>query len=132
MCLRVGAIPAFLKDSVLDEIQWTMPGNIIQRNEMMMLDAIAHNDWKRPIYFAVSLPSYYGLDKYLQLEGMAYRLVPIRSGGMNTPEGPRVNADIMYNNVMHKFKWGNMGSGIYIDDTFRKTIAGDLRPKPLC
>ena len=125
--LKSGAIPASLKDSMVSEIDWTMPGNIIQRNDMMVLDAIAHNDWKRPIYFAVSLPSYMGLDKYLQLEGMAYRLVPIKGTGMNTAEGPRVNADIMYDNLMHKFRWGNMGSGIYIDDTFRKTIAGDMR-----
>jgi len=125
--LKSGAIPSYLKDSIVSEIDWTMPGNIIQRNDMMVLDALAHNDWKRPIYFAVSLPSYLGLDKYMQLEGMAYRLVPIKGTGMNSAEGPRVNADIMYDNLMHKFKWGNMGSGIYIDDTFRKTIAGDMR-----
>jgi len=125
--LKSGAIANNLKDSIVSEIDWTMPGGIVQRNEMMVLDMLAHNNWERPVYFAVSLPSYYGLDKYLQLEGMAYRLVPIKTSGINSPEGPLVNTAIMYDNVAHKFRWGNMGSGIYIDDTFRKTIAGDMR-----
>jgi hypothetical protein len=125
--LKSGAIPANMKDSVVSEIDWTMPGSVVQRSQIMMLDMLAHNDWKRPVYFAVSLPSYYGLDKYLQLEGMAYRLVPLKSAGINSQDGPMVNTALMFDNIMHKFRWGNMGSGIYIDDTFRRTIGGDLR-----
>lgn len=124
--LNSGAIPAKYRDSIPSEIDWTLPGSGVQRNDIMALDAIAHNDWKRPIYFAVSLPSYMGLDKYMQLEGLAYRLVPIKGNGVNTMD-PMINTDIMYDNMMHKFTWGNMGKGIYIDDTFRRTIAGDLR-----
>ncbi|HXB12701.1 MAG TPA: hypothetical protein VNZ45_11980, partial [Bacteroidia bacterium] len=127
--LSSGCVPNSMKDSLLSAIDFTMPGNYVGLSELMVLDCIAHNDWKRPIYFAVSLPtsSYMGLDKYLQLEGMAYRLVPYKSGGVQSMEGPRVSTDLMYANMMSKFRWGNMRAGIYMDDVFRKTIAGDLR-----
>ena len=45
---------------------------------MMMLDILANNDWKRPIYFTGGSysDSEYVDEKYLQLEGLAYKLVP--------------------------------------------------------
>jgi hypothetical protein len=90
----------------------------VYKNNLVVLDMLANNNWKRPIYFGVSTGTnvYIGLQPWFQLEGMAYRLVPIKNNtGMNT----RVATDVMYNNVMHKFKWGNMASGVYLDENIR-------------
>ncbi|HTB07503.1 MAG TPA: DUF2723 domain-containing protein, partial [Bacteroidia bacterium] len=126
--LKSGGIPKSVQDSILPAIDWTMKGGGVMRSTLMVLDAIAHNDWKRPVYFAVTTGSeaYMGLEPYFQLEGMAYRLTPVRVTPNNSVEGTRVATDIMYNNVMTKFQWGNMGSGEYLDENVRR-MAMDLR-----
>ena len=85
------------------------------RSEMMVMDMLSTNEWKRPIYFAVTIGSDYhlGLDPYLELTGMAYRITPERSADGR----PRVNTALTYENMLHKFKYGNMNvPGIYIDE----------------
>lgn len=122
------AVPKNLQNQILPSIDWTIPGDYVYKNTLVVLDLLAHNDWKRPIYFTVTSGSdvFMGLDKYLQLEGMTYRLVPIMNDSSNSIQNVRVATDIMYNNVMHKFKWGNMSSGIYLDETIRG-MAKDMR-----
>ena len=74
----------------------------------MVIDLLAHNNWKRPIYFAATAPasSYLNLAPYLQLEGLAYRLVPVKQNGEETQE-TRIATDIMYDKIM-KFAWGGI------------------------
>ncbi len=93
----------------------------LPKDEFMILDLIANNNWERPIYFAITIGSnkFMNLQDYFQLEGFAYRLVPIRK---ETPSNERINfgsvaSDIMYNNLMEEFKWGNMNNpDVYIDE----------------
>ena len=85
------------------------------RSEMMVMEMLSTNEWKRPMYFAVTIGSDYhlGLDPYLELTGMAYRITPERSKDGK----PRVNTEVMYDNMLHKFKYGNMNvPDIYIDE----------------
>jgi hypothetical protein len=85
------------------------------RSEMMVMDMLSTNEWKRPMYFAVTIGSDYhlGLDPYLELTGMAYRITPERSQDGK----PRVNTEVMYDNMLNKFKYGNVNvPGIYIDE----------------
>ena len=85
------------------------------RSEMMIMEMLAQNNWKRPMYFAVSVgPDYYmGLEPYFECTGMAYRITPNRS-----PNGqPRVAVEEMYDNMMNKFEYGNCkAEGIYLDE----------------
>jgi len=126
--LKNGVVPASMSDSIVSEVDFKVPGTLFERNRIMMLDAIAHNDWKRPICFATTLPrdNYLGLEKYFQLEGLVFHLVPVLNTSTNSVEGRRVATDIMYNNIMHKFRWGNMGSGLYIDENIRR-MAEDMK-----
>ena len=95
--------------------------DFLPKDEFMILDLIANNNWERPIYFAITIGSnkFMNLQNYFQLEGFAYRLVPIRR---ETPANERINfgnvaADIMYNNLMNEFEWGNMNDPkVYIDE----------------
>ncbi|HRX12606.1 MAG TPA: hypothetical protein P5210_13190, partial [Draconibacterium sp.] len=52
----------------------------------------------------------------------AYRFVPIetKGGGMNRG---RIDAEILYENVMNKFVWGNVNSPhVYLDEYNKKAI----------
>ena len=67
------------------------------------------------MYFAVTIGSDYhlGLDPYLELTGMAYRITPTRSEDGRH----RVNTEVMYDNMMNKFRYGNVNKpGIYLDE----------------
>lgn len=88
---------------------------------MMVLDLLATNNWERPIYFAVTTgpDSYIGLENYFMLEGLAYRLTPVKSAPNPNPNmHGSVDTDKMYDNVMNKFKWGGMDGEkeIYMDE----------------
>ena len=85
------------------------------RSEMMVMEMLSTNQWKRPMYFAVTIGEDYhlGLNPYLELTGMAYRITP----ELSKDGKPRVNTEVMYDNMLHKFKYGNMNvPGIYIDE----------------
>jgi tetratricopeptide (TPR) repeat protein len=104
--------------SIVPAVQWEISKNYIMKSEIMILDLLAHNNWKRPVYFAVTVgsDSYMNLEDYFQLEGLAYRLVPIKSE--RTPDGQtgRVNTDAMFNNMVKEFHWGNMNDErVYLD-----------------
>ncbi len=105
---------------ITDKIQWNVMGNYVYKNQLMVLDLLAHNNWNRPVYFAITVGSsgYYNLKPYFQFEGMAYRLVPIRSSASQSPlELGHINTDILYDNLMHKFKWGNIAdANVYLDE----------------
>ena len=120
------------KDSskVLDYLDWDIEGNAIEKKDIMIIDMIANNDWKRPIYFAVtagySSKSFLYLDEYFQLEGLAYKLVPIKTEREGMDMG-RVAADNMYNKVM-RWDWSNLGNkDVYVDETYRRSSAWSVR-----
>ncbi len=95
----------------------------------MVLDLIAHNNWKRPIYFAVTTgaEAYLGLEEYFQLEGLAYRLMPIKNTETEMNMGGRVNTDIMYDNIMNKFLWGGLDKeGVNLDENCTR-MASNMR-----
>ncbi len=118
-------IPDELLSQMVSEIQFKIAKNNLLKNDLLVLDIIASNLWERPIYFAVSVSpdSYLGLQNYFQLEGLAYRIVPVekkdRSG-----QGGYVAHNMMFENVMNKFRWG----GIELKDTVQYEIkAGDTK-----
>jgi len=113
-----GTVPKGMESQVLKAMPWKINKQYIMKNDLMIMDIIATNNWKRPIYFAVTVgdDAYMNLEPYFQLEGLAYRLVPMR---MQTNDGQtgKANTDIMYNNMMNKFKWGGMSTdGVYMDE----------------
>ncbi|MFT6844408.1 MAG: hypothetical protein ACJAUV_000586 [Flavobacteriales bacterium] len=111
-----------IKDTarIVDQVEWTINKTYILKNNLMVLDLLARNDWKRPIYFAVTTgpDSYIGLKDYFQLEGLAYRLVPIKAASSQNPNVlGEIKTDLMYDNLMNKFTWGGMDTeDIYMDE----------------
>ncbi|MFN5830693.1 MAG: protein O-mannosyl-transferase family, partial [Bacteroidota bacterium] len=113
-----GTVPKGMESMVLKAMPWKINKQYLMKNDLMIMDIISTNNWKRPIYFAVTVgdDAYMNLEPYFQLEGLAYRLVPMRMQTFDGQTG-KANTDIMYENMMNKFKWGGMSNdGIYMDE----------------
>jgi LysM repeat protein len=112
-----GIVPAEYYDRIADQLRWSLgdKSNLL-KNDLVTLDIVASNLWERPIYFAVSVSpdAYLGLDKYFQLEGLAYRIVPVESA--NGGNG-YIAQNMMYENAMTKFRWGGIERKKVIDYT---------------
>lgn len=120
--LANGTVPKDREDRIVDNVEWTITKSYIMKNDLIILDILAANDWERPIYFAITTgaSSYLGLTDYFQLEGLAYRLVPYKTQSFDGQTG-EVNTELMYDNLMNKFKWGGMEEGdIYMNENNRR------------
>ena len=101
-------------DSVVSELDFTIPKNAIGKNESAILNIIAANNWERPIYFT-ALYDELGFGKYLRVDGLSYRLVPV--------ENDPVNEKWSYNVMMNKFGFGNANvPGVYFDEENRRHL----------
>jgi hypothetical protein len=112
-------------DSIVSYIDIEIKGSALYKNRLMMLDLVANNNWERPIYFspgAFDDEDYLWMKNYLQLEGMIYKLVPIKTT-MEKDTSPMdmggLDSDKMYSIVM-KWDWGNSKGDIYHDPETRK------------
>ncbi len=123
--LASGTVKAKDADKIVPYIDIKLKGGSIMKSQLIVLDILANNDWKRPIYFVTGYhPDALGLEEYFQLEGLAYRLVPIKSENKSWLEYGRVDADILYDNMMNKFAWGGAKEkGVDIDYNHKRTLA---------
>jgi hypothetical protein len=115
--LRSGTVKPEDADLIVPWIDITLTGNSILKSQMMTLDMLAHNEWERPVYFATGYhDDAFGLEEYFQLEGSAYRLVPIKSHNNNWLDYGRIDTDILYDHLMNRFDWGNAKDpDVYLD-----------------
>ncbi|MEO0059628.1 MAG: hypothetical protein RLZZ312_1275 [Bacteroidota bacterium] len=113
-------------DSIVSSIDIDIKGQALYKNRLMMLDIIANNNWKRPIYFSPGSfddEDYIWMKDYLQLDGIIYKLVPIKnlvSKQTAMLDMGQIDTDVMYKNVM-AWNWGNGESTkIYHDPETRR------------
>ena len=103
-------------DSIPEYMHISLKGKrVLYKSELMMLEMLANTNWERPMYMAITV----GSDNHLNLtnnflqEGLAYRITPFD----NAKLGRRLDSEKMYDNLMHKFKFGGIDKpGIYIDE----------------
>lgn len=117
--------------TLVDTIKFSLAKDTkyIIKDELAILDIVASNLGKRPIYWAVTCreDKLLGLEDYLQLEGLSLQLVPkksrssqdaygiIGSGGVNTEEA--------YRNIMERWKWGNFDkTKTHIDKAYMPSL----------
>lgn len=123
--LKSGIVKPEDADKIVDYIDIKLPSVGMGKNRLLMLDILANNDWKRPIYFtggSYSDDEYIWMRDYLQLDGMAYKLVPIKTpiDKDNPYDMGRIDADLMYN-IVKSWDWGNMDDpNIYHDPETRR------------
>jgi hypothetical protein len=125
LVLKNGTVSQKDREKILPFIEWTFNRNSIGKSGIIVMDILAHNNWERPIYFAsLGHEGTLGLENYMQLEGLAYRLVPIKSQSMGRYEAGRVEVDKLYDNLMNKFRWGGMNNpDVYLDDFHVRTTS---------
>jgi hypothetical protein len=113
-----GTVPKEMASRIVNRLEFDVDRNYLMKADIMILDLLAHNNWERPVYFAITVgsESYLNLEDYFQLEGMAYRLVPVKNEKNNDGQLGSVNTSEMYNKMVNTFKWGNMSdSRVYLD-----------------
>ena len=123
--LSNGTVKPADSSKIVSEITFEINKSRIMKNELMILDLLANNNWERPVYFVSTAgDGNIGIDDYLQAEGFAYRLVPIKTPSKGYLGIGRIDTDIMYDNLMNKFKWGNMNDpDVWIDHTIDRTTS---------
>ena len=105
-------------DTIPDKMVISLKGKrALYKNDLMMLEMIAHADWTRPIYVALTVGSenYMNLgDNFIQ-EGLANRITPFLT---NQPGTKNFDTEKTYRNVMYRYKYGGLEKpGLYIDET---------------
>ena len=123
-----GIVRAEDSTQMVDTLYVTIDSNksYITREELMLIDLLAHFDWKRPIYFSqVYNIAKLGLDKYLQMDGYGYRLVPIiTERDNNKSQIGRVDTEYLYNKLMKEFSYGRIDDPkVYADYTTNTNFA---------
>ncbi len=103
-------------DSVVNELKFEINKNYLYKNDAAILNIIAANKWKRPIYFT-SPYGELGFEKYLRQDGLTYRLVPIENGN--------INQNWVMEKMMNEFVFGNADKkGVYFDEENRRHLNG--------
>ncbi|WP_430467342.1 protein O-mannosyl-transferase family [Winogradskyella ouciana] len=131
--LKNGIVKPKDADKIEDTLYAEIEGSYIYKNRLLMLDILANNNWERPIYFtggAFGADDYIWLKDYLQLDGMCYKLVPIKTpvDRANPYDMGRVDPDLMYD-MVKQWNWGGSGEEIYHDIETRRngiTYRGNL------
>lgn len=128
-----GAVPTTIPDSLIeDKVSFRLPGRYLQKDDIALMDILATNaanGWVRPIYFAVTVRAEKigELKNYLQMEGMALRIVPIKTPSSGGFAGAmmmgRVEVDTMYRNMMERFRWGGFDQyKMFVDESYAPSI----------
>lgn len=113
-------IPEALGDSIPDTMVLSLKGKHgLYKSELMMLEMLANANWERPIYMAITVGSENHLnlgDNFMQ-EGLAYRITPFNTTTLNA----RVDSEKMFDNLMHKYKFGGIENpDVYLDENIRR------------
>jgi hypothetical protein len=125
-----GIVDAKYEDRIVDKLIWDLPGQTIYKNDLMILDMVAHFDWDRAIYFGSSADrkTFLGLHKYFFSEGLVYKLVPVEAKQSRNPNTlGEINTDAMYENLMNKFEWGNMQEEGVLVDYYSRRLTNNYR-----
>ncbi|MEG0814646.1 MAG: DUF2723 domain-containing protein [Mucinivorans sp.] len=130
--LRSGIVKAEDAHLIEDTVWVDLKNSTLGLGDMVLLDMIATSDWTRPIYFTSSSGSMdLGLTftnaqgeayTYLQLDGVVFRLVPIKSRITKRGSAGRIDTDLLYDNLMNKYSYGGVKNGVYVDQFVTTTL----------
>jgi len=127
-----GMISAADTNNIVNDLRFKFPKNVAYKDDLATLNiiaAIANDGWKRPIYFGGFLPgeNYQGLDDYLRMEGIVYRLMPYRltdSLKATQQEMGSINIEKSQRLFNKEYIWGNAErNDVYYDEKNRLMFA---------
>ena len=110
------------KSDLPEKIEFSIEKNYLTRDELLILDVIENNNWKRPIYTVYpALFQEIGLAEYMHREGMVFRLLPYKNN--NILHDRRVFANHQYKLITEYFVWGNIDDPkVFLDHTIKQNI----------
>ena len=122
-----GIVPESMKDQIVDEIVWTIADKVdyLTKNEIMLLDFMATNDWERCVYFTSlsDISDILGIDTYLHQEGLAHRFMPVVAPDYYKKAGG-VFIDGSYDLLVNKVRWGRLNEpDVTIDPESSRNIS---------
>jgi hypothetical protein len=130
LVLSNGTVKNYFRDIIQSPVIWEYTEEDAFKGDLAIMDLLATNNWERPIYFSTTVPSsqYKGLEKFFVQEGMAYRIVPINTGPRSDGEFGIIDTEVMFDNMMNKFEWGNAAdSSVYLDENNRRMFSNFRR-----
>ncbi|MEZ4824733.1 MAG: DUF2723 domain-containing protein [Bacteroidia bacterium] len=122
---------------VQSPMSWEVPtrgsqnGKYLELKDILilnLLENVASGNWERPVYFAntVTPNSFLGLDPYLRLEGLAYRIIPVKKPRKNDPYDPfsgDLDLERMRKNMTEVFKYTNLDNpSVYYDENIMRML----------
>jgi len=101
------------------------PNGQILKNNLGQLDVITSNNWERPIYYtAGGFDGSLGLEEYYRYEGLAYRLVPVKTPFESILVMGDIDTEVLYDRLMNKFEWGRMNAeDVHLDYYTIRTLS---------
>ena len=119
--LRAGIVKPEDAHLIVDELHLDITASTLEKPEVMVLDMLAELDWSRPVYFVQpTLLKNLGLNDYLQYDGFAYRLVPIKTPVESVSQMGRIDTDLLYHHFMELYRYGNVADpDVYVDNFSR-------------
>lgn len=107
--IKSGIVPSYMADSIMPYIDWDIQANYLYKNDIMLMDFLANNNWERPLYFASpsSVSKVFDLDKYCHQTGVVYKFIPVLATEYYKGLGG-VDEVASYDILMNKAKWGNL------------------------
>jgi hypothetical protein len=118
-CIRNGIVPKYLQDQIVDTIFWTIRSNQLYKNDVMLLDLVASNNWRRPLYFSspASVNHCFNVDSFCLVTGWVYKFMPVKARKQDfIPNMGGVDAITSYDILMNKCAWGNLNDPhVYVD-----------------
>ena len=114
-------VPPQFKELFVSQINLQVGGNYVTKGTLMLLDLIVSNNWERPIYFNNTSLSTLGLnlEEHVVMEGLTYRLLPIRKP--DTMREELVNTNLAMKNFMENFAFRGMNDpNVYLDEEYRR------------
>lgn len=116
------------QEDIVDSLKWKINRTIVfgdysllRVQDFMIYNIIRGNEWKRPIYFAITVPesNRIGIDSYLRLEGLVYRLVPEKGGNAFD----NIEPETMKSNIIDKYWYRNLNDvDVYYDENIRRLV----------
>lgn len=97
------------------EVRPTLYNRFLKVQDMMVLDILFSNEWKRPVYFAITVSNdaQTGLQRYLRMDGLAFKVI--------TVPDQQISPKHLYENTFTKYKFRNMDNpDIFYDDNVRR------------
>ncbi len=129
-CIKYGIVPKCMAGKMVDTIYWTIRSNQLYKNDVMLLDLVANNNWRRSLYFASpsSVNYCFNVDTFCLVQGWVYKFIPVKAAKKDyIPNMGGVDPLTSYDLLMNKFAWGNMNDPhVYVDP---ESLSNQTKPK---